>query len=233
MDTLQRMRSEVARRYEALDLPSWPDPHANNAPTDEEYASVTEPQRYRIVPLRARLWADVLQEAGATAFEESIREVRPEGWPPDARPRPVGRALRLDPPAGRTGAVPIWILEMDVGVSAVALPAGEVESVYAFHPACGCDACDSGSDDLLSAIDEAVERMVGPRAILRGPTAEHGPWRHRHFTGGRADNSGDAPGDHWAIYKAGAEIVAGGAPVLPAGVDAEVITGWFAEVNGR
>ncbi|MCK6091919.1 DUF6226 family protein [Micrococcus luteus] len=231
MENLHMMRGEVARRYEALGLPSWPDPQAHRERRGEEYSTVTEPQRYRIVPARARLWADVLQEAGATVFEENIREIRPEGWPSDARPRPVDRVLRIDPPAGRSGAVPMWVLEMDGPVPAVALSAGEVESFYALHPDCGCDACDAGSEDLLLAIDEAVQRLVGPRVILRGRTAEHGPWRHRYFVDGRADSSGEVPGDYWALYWACAEIVSGGAPVLPAGVDVEVISGWF--VDGR
>jgi hypothetical protein len=37
------------------------------------------------------------------------------------------------------------------------------------QPDCGCDACDSGSTDLLRAIDEAVAHIVGGAfVVLRG-----------------------------------------------------------------
>lgn len=48
MTTLPRLRTEVARRYAALDLPTWPAPHPDGAPPrEEEYSRVTDPQRDR------------------------------------------------------------------------------------------------------------------------------------------------------------------------------------------
>lgn len=47
MDTPARLRGEVADRYAALALPSWPDPHADRAPSESEYERVSDPQRRR------------------------------------------------------------------------------------------------------------------------------------------------------------------------------------------
>jgi hypothetical protein len=59
-------------------------------------------------------------------------------------------------------------------------------------PDCGCDACDSGSDDLLSAIDEVIGHVVaGPFVVLRGHRwdAQWSP------DGGRSAGAGSGP-DH-------------------------------------
>lgn len=77
MDTPARLRGEVADRYAALALPSWPDPHADRAPSESEYERVSDPQRYRIVAARARLWAEVLAEAGAAVAEVPLETVTP------------------------------------------------------------------------------------------------------------------------------------------------------------
>ncbi|RUQ45316.1 hypothetical protein D8M15_03670 [Micrococcus sp. HSID17228] len=70
MTTLPRLRTEVARRYAALDLPTWPAPHPDGAPPrEEEYSRVTDPQRYRIAGARALVWAEVLAEAGAAVVD--------------------------------------------------------------------------------------------------------------------------------------------------------------------
>ncbi|MFL6128566.1 MAG: DUF6226 family protein [Mycobacteriales bacterium] len=42
-------------------MPSWPSPHPGmSSPREEEYSRVTEPERFRIVHARARVWADRL-----------------------------------------------------------------------------------------------------------------------------------------------------------------------------
>ena len=76
MTTLPRLRAEVARRYAALDLPTWPGPHPDGAPPrEEEYSRVTDPQRYRIAAARARVWAEVLAEAGAVVVPDPVRGI--------------------------------------------------------------------------------------------------------------------------------------------------------------
>ncbi|WP_145951262.1 DUF6226 family protein [Micrococcus luteus] len=137
MDTPARLRGEVADRYAALALRSWPDPHADRAPSESESERESDPQRYRIVAARARLWVEVL----------------------------VHRALRVDPPAGVDGAAPLWLVESLTPAGPETLPvlhlsAGRVEDLRARFPFCGCDACDHGSDRLLDELDDAITRVI-------------------------------------------------------------------------
>ena len=215
MTTLPRLRTEVARRYAALDLPTWPAPHPDGAPPrEEEYSRVTDPQRYRIAAARARVWAEVLAEAGAAVAPDPVR-----GIPLDEAGRadlavPVDRALRVAPPADVDGASPWWLLETDVpqdddgGVLPVLRVAvGAPGQVHALLPDCGCDACDPGSDELLEAVDQAVVRADGT-----------------------AEGQARVPG--WpfeALTDACRDLAAGGRPRLPRGTEATVRAGWFPE----
>ena len=215
MTTLPRLRTEVARRYAALDLPTWPAPHPDGAPPrEEEYSRVTDPQRYRIAGARARVWAEVLAEAGAVVVPDPVR-----GIPLDEAGRadlavPVDRALRVAPPAGVDGASPWWLLETDVpqdddgGVlPVIRVAVGAPGQVHAVLPDCGCDACDPGSDELLEAVDQAVVREDGT-----------------------AEGLGRVPG--WpfeALTDACRDLAAGGRPRLPRGTEATVRAGWFPE----
>lgn len=215
MTTLPRLRAEVARRYAALDLPAWPAPHPDGAPPrEEEYSRVTDPQRYRIAGARARVWAEVLAEAGAVVVPDPVR-----GIPLDEAGRadlaaPVDRALRVAPPACVDGASPWWLLETDVpqdddgGVLPVLRVAvGAPGQVHALLPDCGCDACDPGSDELLEAVDQAVVRADGT-----------------------AEGQARVPGWSFeALTDACRDLAAGGRPRLPRGTEATVRAGWFPE----
>jgi hypothetical protein len=190
--TLEELQARVASSYSRLDLPSWPDPHPGHAlPRDEEYSRLTDPERYRIVHARAGVWARVLEDAVG---------VRSETLAPDSFSTGDGRwafdrGVRLDPP--RAGALPLLLLERDVptrtgeGVLAVLhVAVARPDVVVDRQPDCGCDACDSGSDYLLEAIDEAVRHVVGgPFVVLRGRKwgAE---W---HPSGGSAGGEGRGP----------------------------------------
>ena len=115
MTTLQRLLAEVARRYAALDLPTWPAPHPDGAPPrEEEYSRVTDPQRYWIAGVRARVWAEVLAEAGAVVAPDPVRGIPLEEAGRADLTVPVDRALRVAPPAGVDGPSPWWLLETDV-----------------------------------------------------------------------------------------------------------------------
>ena len=239
MTTLPRLRAEVARRYAALDLPAWPAPHPDGAPPrEEEYSRVTDPQRYRIAGARARVWAEVLAEAGAVVVPDPVR-----GIPLDEAGRadlaaPVDRALRVAPPACVDGASPWWLLETDVpqdddgGVLPVLRVAvGAPGQVHAVLPDCGCDACDPGSDELLEAVDQAAVRAVGAGVSLRG---RHGLRRrdwHVHWReDGTAEALGRVPGWSFeALTDACRDLAAGGRPRLPRGTEATVRAGWLPE----
>ncbi|MCV7524892.1 DUF6226 family protein [Micrococcus luteus] len=215
MTTLPRLRAEVARRYAALDLPAWPAPHPDGAPPrEEEYSRVTDPQRYRIAGARARVWAEVLAEAGAAVAPDPVRGIPlAEAGRADLAV-PVDGALRVAPPAGVDGASPWWLLETDVpqdddgGVLPVLRVAvGAPGQVHALLPDCGCDACDPGSDELLEAVDQAVVRADGTAEAL-----------------------GRVPGWSFeALTDACRDLAAGGRPRLPHGTEATVRAGWFPE----
>ncbi|MEV4487732.1 DUF6226 family protein [Micrococcus luteus] len=163
---------------------------------------------------RARVWAEVLAEAGAAVAPDPVR-----GIPFDEAGRadlavPVDRALRVAPPADVEGASPWWLLETDVpqdddgGVlPVIRVAVGAPGQVHAVLPDCGCDACDPGSDELLEAVDQAVVREDGT-----------------------AEGLGRVPG--WpfeALTDACRDLAAGGRPRLPRGTEATVRAGWFPE----
>ena len=167
-DELQR---GVAAAYDDQRLPTWPSPHpAMTEPADEEYSRVTEPERYRIVQARSRVWRDTLAELPGVSVE-SIEPGAAHGHPATYVAQ---RCVRVSSSA--PGTLDLVLLEQDVRLTsgegtlpvvriAVERPDLQVEA----QPDCGCDACDSGSLDLLDAVDRAIRRVVeGPLVVLRG-----------------------------------------------------------------
>lgn len=269
MGTLERLQAEVERRWRGMDMVSWPDPHTggrNSLP--EEYSRMTDPQRYRIVHTRARLWAQVLVEHGARAEELAPRPV--PAWP-GADPAPVDRLLRVDPPSGAAGALPLFLCETDgseaeagavVGKPGggddgrspgTAVPPslrvawGTPDVVLEVQPDCGCDACDTGSADLLEAVDGAVRSAIGTTVRLVGSRRRPlrrglRDWSLVWHADGSAQGSGKIPGrrglsrrqrdrDAWWRMNAACERLARGEEVeLPRGTQVTVGRAWFPEV---
>jgi Family of unknown function (DUF6226) len=187
--TVSDLQARVVDRYDDLALPGWADPHAGtDGPRDEEYSRVTDPERYRVLHARARVWASVLEDllgarvetlapvvvaGGRGGFERGVRLVPPT---PDALP-----LLLLEREAPQSGQAALAVLDI-----AVARP----DVVVTSEPDCGCDACDSGSGDLLEAVDAKVRSVVGgPFVLLRGDgwDASSSP------EGGRAGSEGRGP----------------------------------------
>jgi hypothetical protein len=173
MATLSELQARVASSYERLDLPAWPNPHPGEfSPREEEYSRVTDPGRYRIVHARARVWAAVLEDVLGVRSEalSPVPVADGDGDGQDAFDRGVRLVPRLP------GALPLLLLERDVptqmgeGTLAVLdIAVVHPEVVVETQPDCGCDACDSGSSDLIGAIDEAIRHVVGgPFVVLRG-----------------------------------------------------------------
>ena len=152
---LRRTMEEVYRR-DAGHLPTWPDPHADRSPTDDEYSRVLDPGKWRVVTARADAWATALTELGVA---EMKRDAAVEwGIPPGA---PFTRVDRLVSRRPRT--LPLVLghrgfegLDDNALVVAAADPAAELELV----PHCGCDACDHGSQEVLEVIDGAIASVV-------------------------------------------------------------------------
>ncbi|MFC4241851.1 DUF6226 family protein [Gryllotalpicola reticulitermitis] len=148
----------VAREYFALPASdvSWPNPHPDRRSVlDEEYSRVTNPPRYRIVGARAIAWERALVGLGLATVEPA--EVPGRWFVPRA-----ATASRLVPTT--VGALPLIVVRGEVQGTpdaVITVGVGAREPIYlGMEPDCGCDACDSGSADLLAAIDERYLTVV-------------------------------------------------------------------------
>lgn len=222
---IRELQAQVAASYDHLGMPSWPDPHPGLAsPRDEEYSRVTDPARYRIVHARARVWTDCLGD---------VPGVRVEALPPaplgnDGPPMWFDRGVRVTP--ARPGTLPLLLLERDVRLpgheaTSAVLHVSIVEPAVALEalPDCGCDACDSGSADLLDAIDEAIGSVVaGPFVVLRGKG-----WRaHWHPEGGSSHRGRRGP-DHATLMELCRRLAAREDVRLPKHTEAFVGRAWL------
>lgn len=135
--------------------PGWPDPHPSRDDVrDEEYSRCPHPAKYRIIGARLTAWAQAVSRLGLAQVDE-----RPGGAPLWREPssHTLARTLLLTP--ARQGSLPLvasflaWErLDDAVVLLGAGAPAVEVELI----PDCGCDACDSGSADLLAWLDRCV-----------------------------------------------------------------------------
>lgn len=158
---LTTLTDAVEAAYASADAPSWPDPHPDRQPSDEEYSRVTDPSRYRIVGSRADAWVAALTGLGlATATAQAGGDA----WRFDPGIAP-GRGVSLHPT--RPGALPLHLTLTDLeGVPDCVLGVGVGDPpVVALYPDCLCDACDSGSSDLLAVVDEGIARVVDGRFL--------------------------------------------------------------------
>lgn len=207
--TLDELREQVRAEYVALDLPSWPNPHPDAHPADDEYSRTTDEARYRVVQARGRVWATVLEHTlGAAA----------EPWGPDAG---FARGTRLT--SARAGTLPLLLLESDTPLPSLRVSVADPSWVLTDEPYCGCDACDDGSELLLEAVDTAIgEFLQGPYVLIRGPEWSSS-W---HPGGGRAGGSPGHPG--FDVLMAASRRIAAGEPVeLPDGAEAIVSQPWL------
>jgi len=221
MVSLGEVQARVAARYERLRMPSWPDPHPWTAsPRGDQYSRVTEPERYRIVHARARVWAEML---GA------VPGVEAETLPPAALGDRFQRGVRLI--SSTPGTLPLLLLEQDVrlpehdaSLAVLHISIVRPDVAVAMLPDCGCDACDMGSADLLRAIDETISHIVGgPFVALRGKG-----WQAQwHPTGGSVGGAGRVADDAQAILELCRRLAAGEGVRLPQGTDAFVGRPWL------
>lgn len=151
---------------------AWPDPHPDRQPADDEYSRCLDPARYRIVTARAQAWLHALCDLGlaATVPVEDLSSA----WRDDApHGPPMTRAQWLVP--HRADAIPLLVCYGSFGGAAdnaVILGAGAPAVEIASVPDCGCDACDSGSADLLDELDGHVLDVIsGSSYTSRRPMA--------------------------------------------------------------
>lgn len=212
MITVDELQALVTLRYESLDLPTWPNPQAGvDTPPDEQYSRVTEPERYRIVHARAKVWTEVLVEALGVGVETlsngAVRVV-----PPSAGTLPLVLLAREVPVTTGEGALAV----LEIGVV-------RADVVLDMQPDCGCDACDSGSQDLLEAVDQTIRHVVGgPFVALRGPGWD-ADW---YPDGGSAGGDAGRP-DYDVTMDRCRRLAAGEAVDLPDGTEAFVGRSWL------
>lgn len=227
MVTIESLQAEVDARFDRLGLPSWPDPHPDRRPTDEEYSRVTDPGRHVVVHERARVWAQVLRER----LGARVDRLAPEPTTVvEGERRGFDRGVRVS--SLLPGTLPLLLLERDAPVGSgrevlpVLVPAAVRTDVpLAQWPDCGCDACDSGSVDLLEAVDRSVREVVGgPCVLLRGRG-----WGVQWVPdGGSAYGRGvHARDDVRALMEVCRRLAAGEDVVLPDGATAYVGRSWL------
>lgn len=149
--------------------PGWPDPHPDRKPLDEEYSRVSDQGKYRILHARVAAWAQVLADRGLAV----TTEISKGSWLGDVRGSDHVSGVQQVLPARPGGAMLLVATTLvdgsPFGID-IALAAGETPVLVASAPDCGCDACDSGSDDLLTTVDEWVLTIArGGVLHARGP----------------------------------------------------------------
>lgn len=158
MTDLTELMERVDRAFDQVSPKPdpWPDPHPDRSPSDDEYSRVTNPERWRIVGARADAWLEALGAAGLATIErdadvEWVEQRSPVITRSDlARPRVTG-GLPLILARSRIETVDDGGLTIGVGDPAV---------VHDWIPDCGCDACDSGSQDALDQLDDYLTGIV-------------------------------------------------------------------------
>lgn len=150
----------------------WADPHPDRSPADDEYSRVTDPAKWRIVGTRADAWMEALVATGSATVDPDARVAWVEPPPTVVTssalvvPR-VPEGLPLVLARSRIDSVD------DAGVS---LGVGQPAVLVGWIPDCGCDACDSGSEDVLDQLDEYLTAVVtgtfrhlrrGKRTVMR------------------------------------------------------------------
>lgn len=147
---------EAAFEVTARGLIRWDDPHPppERAVREEEYSRVTDAGKWRIVGARVEAWLQALDGRVSVERDAAVEWEEPPG--------PVVTRVDVVRPAV-PGGLPLVVGRSRIGdvddagvVVAVGLPAVVVHRV----PDCGCDACDSGSADVIAEIDSWLGAIV-------------------------------------------------------------------------
>jgi hypothetical protein len=141
-------------------LAPWPDPNPDRSPPDEAYSRLPDPGKWRIVGARAEAWIVALDDAGIATVERnaSIQWRGTELGPVISRTDRVVAAV--------AGGLPLVVSRSvidDVDDAGVVLGVGDPSVLLEWFPDCGCDACDSGSQNELDWLDEYLLSIVSGR----------------------------------------------------------------------
>jgi hypothetical protein len=140
-------------------LASWPDPHPDRSPHDEEYSRVTNPKKWRILGARADAWLSTLAGHELATVQpvelDAIRWAKKPGLL-------MTSAVLVQPHAA--GALPMIVARSqieNVPDAGITLGVGDPAVCAGWFPDCGCDACDSGSANDLEYLDRYLAGIVG------------------------------------------------------------------------
>jgi hypothetical protein len=154
-DLEARVAAAFAERARLLE--QWPDPCPDPALIpDDAYERQTNPAKWRILGARATAWVSVLANAGLATVDPDAAVT----WrqPPLTN---ISRAHRLTPHA--PGALDLVIGHSSIGDiddAGVTLGVGNPTELLTWIPACGCDACDGGSQPELDRLDDCIRGVV-------------------------------------------------------------------------
>lgn len=156
--TKEELRASVDLAFEVtgIGMAPWPDPHPHRSPLEVEYSRVTDARKWRIIGARADAWMIALVEADVANVEQGT-EVEWRAPPTTV----ISRTDRVMPRAA--GALPLVVARSqlaDIEDAGITLGAGDPAVCVAWFPHCGCDACDSGSRDVLDDLDAHVLGIV-------------------------------------------------------------------------
>lgn len=143
--------------------PAWPAPRPfGQPPTAAEYRRCTPPGKYAILDARLTAWQQVLTTRGIV----TTHTVDPQQWPtPDTALESVHQ---LTPTAPRALSLLVGYRTTDgsrlnINLAVTSPHLGAV--VFAKLPDCGCDACDNGSADLLTELDDTIRTVASGGVI--------------------------------------------------------------------
>jgi hypothetical protein len=139
------------------DATLWPDPYPDRSAVPEEaYSRLTNPAKWRILGNRTEAWSIALAQFELATIEPDANIT----WL--AQPGPgIIRAERVVPIVA--GALELVIAHSrigDVSDAGVVLGVGDPTECINWFPDCGCDACDSGSENELDHLDNHLLGIV-------------------------------------------------------------------------
>lgn len=175
------------------DLADWPNPHPGGAsPAEHEYSRVSDPERYRLLGVRADAWVQAITAAGL-GVAETPEPVAVE-WMGEQYLSPS----RVTVVRGRDGTQPIvvaWAPSPSAEEANIQIGVGEPAHLLERQPTCGCDACDTGSVDLLETVDSGFILALsgGVYSVRRGDMVVT---RHLDGWGGQG-NFADGEAQRW------------------------------------
>ena len=144
----------------------WDDPNPGRLPSDDQYSRVTNPGKWRILGERVDAWFDAIEHHAIGTVRRGVEGV----WV--AQPGTVMSRTDQVMPAV-SGGLPLLIGRSrfdNVADAGVTFGVGDPAVCVGFFPDCGCDACDSGSQDALDELDRHMVAVVGGsfRRLSRG-----------------------------------------------------------------